>query len=303
MRWLIEPIRRAVPLRRACAARCIPVLLLALSPLAVSAQTPLSPKPAIADPGARAYTNYCATCHQENGWGIAGNFPPLAGHVPTLLERPSGRDYLMRVVLFGVAGEINVNGQNFSGVMPPWESIGDSDLAAVLNHAATAWDNKPRLPAGFKPFQASEIAAARADKLGAAAVHALRQKLLPPALQAGANTAPASTVTFTDEQAAQGKATYAKNCADCHGSTLDNGEFGGAPLRGSWFRNKWGNGSVAGLYAFTKARMPPDRPGALSDKVYADLVAYILSVNGYKAGNQELPLDPKVQQSLSLKLD
>ena len=49
--------------------------------------------------------------------------------------------------------------------------------------------------------------------------------------------------------------------------------------------------------------MPPDRPGALSDKVYADLVAYILSVNGYKPGKQELPTDPKAQQPLSLKRD
>ena len=110
-------------------------------------------------------------------------------------------------------------------------------------------------------------------------------------------------VTFTAAQAEEGKATYTRNCADCHGSTLDNGEFGGAPLRGSWFRNKWGNGSVASLYAFTKAKMPPDRPGALSDKVYADLVAYILSVNGYKPGDRELPTDPAAQQPLTLKRD
>ena len=83
----------------------------------------------------------------------------------------------------------------------------------------------------------------------------------------------------------------------------DNGEFGGAPLRGTYFRSKWGNGSVANLYAYTKNRMPPDRPGALSDKVYTDLVAYLLQVNGYESGGRELPADPKVQQSMSLKRD
>ena len=302
MRWLAAPIRHTVLLWRLRAAMLAPALLLAISPLAVLAQTPPSPKPAVADPGARAYTNYCVACHQENGQGVAGAFPPLVGHVPGLLGRAGGREYLIRVVLFGLAGEISVNGQNFSGVMPPWESISDNDIATALNHAATAWDNKLRLPADFKPFQASEIAAVRGEKLASTAVHALRQKLVP-ASSASVSTAVASAVTFTEAQATEGQATYAKNCADCHGSTLDNGEFGGAPLRGLWFRNKWGNGSVASLYAFTKAKMPPDRPGALSDKVYADLVAYILSVNGYKPGNQELPADPKAQQPLSLKRD
>src|SRR5258708_35898062 len=37
---------------------------------------------------------------------------------------------------------------------------------------------------------------------------------------------------FTQEQVERGKSIYQRNCQDCHGSTLDNGEFGGAPLKG-----------------------------------------------------------------------
>ena len=76
--------------------------------------------------------------------------------MPNLLGRVAGRDYLIRVVLFGLAGEISVNGQAFTGVMPTWASLSDSDIAAALNHAATAWDNRQRLAADFKPFQASD---------------------------------------------------------------------------------------------------------------------------------------------------
>lgn len=252
--------------------------------------------------GARVYATHCAACHQESGQGTPGAFPPLVGHVPALLTRPGGRDYLLRVVLFGLSGEINVNGQKFAGSMPPWASLSSVEIAAVLNHAATAWDNQRQLPADFKPFHAAEIEAARNEKLADGAVYALRQKVLPAAPQAPGG-AVASLVSYTEIQAAEGKAVYQRDCADCHGSTLDNGEFGGAPLRGAWFRKKWGNGSLANLYAFTKAKMPPDRPGALSDKVYADLIAFILSVNGYKAGRQELPTDPKAQQLLTLKRD
>lgn len=251
--------------------------------------------------GAGVYASNCAACHQLNGQGVAGVFPPLVGHVPTLLARPSGRDYLIRVVLFGLTDTITINGQNYSGAMPPWVSLSDASLAAVLNHVAIGWDQRQRLPADFKPFRPDEIAAARVEKLAASDVHAMRKTLLPAAQTPAENAAATRRVTYTAEQAAQGKSSYVRNCADCHGSTLDNGEFGGAPLRGAWFDNKWGNSSVANLYAFTKAKMPPDRPGALSDKVYADLVAYILSVNGYKAGEQALPEDPKAQQPLSLK--
>jgi len=50
-----------------------------------------------------------------------------------------------------------------------------------------------------------------------------------------------------------------------------------------------------------KAKMPPDRPGQLTDDDYADLIAYVLSENGYQPGDKELPPDGKVQEAMSLK--
>jgi mono/diheme cytochrome c family protein len=107
--------------------------------------------------------------------------------------------------------------------------------------------------------------------------------------------------SFTAEQVERGQAAYSQNCQDCHGSTLDNGEFGGPPLKGSYFRNHWGAGSVADLTGYAKALMPPDRPGRLSDQTYTDLVAFLLSNNGYAPGSRELPSDTAEQQRMSLK--
>src|SRR5713101_8305846 len=90
--------------------------------------------------------------------------------------------------------------------------------------------------------------------------------------------------TFTADQAERGHAIYSRNCGDCHGTTLDNGEFGGPVLKGGFFRQKWSAGGVGALYSFTKGLMPPDRPGALTDQNYADLIAFILSNNGYGPG-------------------
>jgi cytochrome c len=99
----------------------------------------------------------------------------------------------------------------------------------------------------------------------------------------------------------RGSDIYAERCVQCHGDTLDNGEFGGAPLNGSYFKKHWSGGSVAGLTAFMKAKMPPDRPGSLTDQSSADLAAFLLDANDYPKGEKELPPDAASQQAMSLK--
>lgn len=106
---------------------------------------------------------------------------------------------------------------------------------------------------------------------------------------------------FTEEQVQRGKSIYQKNCQDCHGSTLDNGEFGGAPLKGSYFRQHWGSGDVSGLFGYMNALMPPDRPGQLSPQSYVDLTAFLLSNNGYAAGAEELTADQDTQRKMTMK--
>ena len=106
---------------------------------------------------------------------------------------------------------------------------------------------------------------------------------------------------FTEEQVARGRSIYQKNCQDCHGSTLDNGEFGGAPLKGSYFRQHWGTGDVSALFGYVNTLMPPDRPGQLSPQSYVDLTAFLLSNNGYEAGAEELTADPDAQRKMTMK--
>ena len=110
-----------------------------------------------------------------------------------------------------------------------------------------------------------------------------------------------SAPSFTASQADRGEASYLHNCRTCHGDNLDDGDFGGAPLKGSWFRDHWGQGDVAALSEFTKTQMPPDRPGGLNDETYADIIAFLLSRNGYQAGDKELPLDETLQRKMTLR--
>jgi mono/diheme cytochrome c family protein len=95
---------------------------------------------------------------------------------------------------------------------------------------------------------------------------------------------------YTVQQADRGKALYGQQCSSCHGATLDGG--GAAPpLAGADFKSNW-NGQTAGdLFEKTQTTMPADQPGKLSREQTADILAFLLTSNGFPAGSKELPTD------------
>jgi mono/diheme cytochrome c family protein len=96
---------------------------------------------------------------------------------------------------------------------------------------------------------------------------------------------PAAPV-FTVQQANAGKAAYAKNCASCHMPDLSgNSEI--PALAGSAFKATWGTRSTKELYDYMSAAMPYGAP-SLSADAYAEVLAYILQVNGAVAGESAL---------------
>lgn len=117
---------------------------------------------------------------------------------------------------------------------------------------------------------------------------------------AGASAQQTRPVTFTNEQADQGRTAYMGACVDCHGANLDDGEFGGAPLKGNHFAQKWGHETADIIYLYMSTAMPPERPGQLTPRAYAAILAFILRGNGYQPGGPELPSDPDALAKLSL---
>lgn len=78
----------------------------------------------------------CAACHQPAGRGIPGAFPPLAGS--DYLNADKSR--AIAVVLFGLTGQVTVNGQPFNSVMPAL-GMSDEDVASVLTYVYNNWNN------------------------------------------------------------------------------------------------------------------------------------------------------------------
>ena len=105
---------------------------------------------------------------------------------------------------------------------------------------------------------------------------------------------------FTAAQVAAGKTAYNSNCAVCHGSTMTNGTFG-TPLAGEYFKNAWFGRTVRALYDRSHKTMPPAAPGSLPGDTYANIVAYILELNGFKAGGAKLPAGGEALDKMAIQ--
>lgn len=88
--------------------------------------------------GKQVYMGLCFACHQADGKGLPGAFPPLAGSDYLLADR----DRAIRVVLKGLTGAVTVSGKKYESAMPPQEAVlTDAQIADVLTYVHNAWGN------------------------------------------------------------------------------------------------------------------------------------------------------------------
>jgi mono/diheme cytochrome c family protein len=85
---------------------------------------------------------------------------------------------------------------------------------------------------------------------------------------------------YTSEQATRGEATFERACSRCH----ETERFSTA----AFFRT-WTRAPLSQLYGFISTTMPRGAPGSLSRPQYADVVAYLLALNGVPPGGTDLP--------------
>ena len=104
--------------------------------------------------GKEVYGKYCLACHQTDGTGVPGMYPPLSGTDWVTGDKAR----LIEIVIKGQHGEIEVNGKIFKGVMPPHLFLTDEQIASVLSYVRSNFGN-------------------RADSVLAGEVAAVREKL------------------------------------------------------------------------------------------------------------------------------
>lgn len=90
--------------------------------------------------GKRIFTQNCVVCHQATGLGVAGQFPPLADSEWVLSEGWHGDNHLVKILLHGLQGVVEVKGNIYNNAMPA-QNLNDAQMAAVLTYIRNEWGN------------------------------------------------------------------------------------------------------------------------------------------------------------------
>jgi nitrite reductase (NO-forming) len=84
------------------------------------------------------YNGTCSVCHQQNGEGLEGVFPPLANSDYLVADKLRA----VEIVLNGLSGPVTVNGVSYSSVMPAMSQLNDDEIANILTFILNSWGNE-----------------------------------------------------------------------------------------------------------------------------------------------------------------
>ena len=98
-------------------------------------------------------------------------------------------------------------------------------------------------------------------------------------------------IRYTEEQAARGEQVYQDECTFCHLDDLLGDAFA-TPLITDAFAARWNGSSIGDLMTVVQVTMPADRPATLANEAVADVVAFLLHMNDYPTGEEELTPNP-----------
>jgi cytochrome c oxidase cbb3-type subunit 2 len=102
--------------------------------------------------GQDLYVAHCSACHQTNGEGLPGVFPPLKGS--GVVNKDNAVKHI-QVVLNGMQGG-RAGGVSYAAVMPPFaDALSDAEIADIIDYERRSWGNHG------KPVTAMQVAAER----------------------------------------------------------------------------------------------------------------------------------------------
>ena len=102
--------------------------------------------------GKQVYLEQCLACHQVDGTGVPGMNPPLTQTKWVLGDKTT----LVQIVLKGMTGDVEINGETFRNVMAPHSELTDQQIADVLTYVRSSFGNNA------KAITAAEVKAIRA---------------------------------------------------------------------------------------------------------------------------------------------
>jgi cytochrome c5 len=161
---------------------------------------------------------------------------------------------------------------------------------------------QPDVIAGLKPRATTEERATPASR--AVVAQAFRPAIVSASAQEVTTLRSVFDGVYTDDQASRGETQFGRACESCHGADLSGNDVDEIPaLAWDAFLARWNGRTAKDLYDSIKRAMPKDKPGSLSARAYADLVAYIFQTNKFPSGTKELSLNPEVLGAILIVKD
>jgi len=191
--------------------------------------------------GQEVYKAACMACHQANGQGLPGAFPPLASS--DFLK--ADRNRAIHLVVNGLQGPIVVNGMKFNSVMPPMSQLSDEEIADALTYAMNSWGNSfgsvskaevAVVRAGPKPKQVADSPTEHPGTTVAELKYGGAPSTVGAAAQQIEMVTSAGAPDMTRAEFEHAKQIYFERCAGCHG-VLRKGATG-KPLTPDITQNK-----------------------------------------------------------------
>ncbi len=88
--------------------------------------------------GENLYLKYCMACHQTNGSGVPGMYPPLTN---SPIVNSGKKEDFIEILLNGLKGPIEVHGKKYNQQMPSHNFLSDNELALIINYVAKSFEN------------------------------------------------------------------------------------------------------------------------------------------------------------------
>ncbi len=129
--------------------------------------------------GQEAYQR-CVVCHQSDGAGIPGIFPALKNRLADIMASVEGREYITMVLIDGLIGTIEIDGQRYVGAMPA-QYLTDAQISAVIDYMVTEFGASDAANSNML-LSEDEVAEIRSKYSGANAQPTLKLRNKVPAL-------------------------------------------------------------------------------------------------------------------------
>lgn len=145
----------------------------------LSAAVAIGTSNAHASEGREAYQR-CVACHQPDGAGIPSIFPALKDRLADIIATVEGREYITMVLIDGLIGTIEIDGQRYVGAMPA-QDLTDAQISAVIEYIVTGFGALEA--AGSNPqLNENEVAQIRSKYSGANKQPTIKMRNKVPAL-------------------------------------------------------------------------------------------------------------------------